>query len=422
MRVVPGGERVPFLLDDRGVPLFYPTLFATTQLRNNGAAVNTIRNKLSDIVVLLRWEAINHRDLLQEFRGGKFLGTEDIVSLRDFMRQDMRDVRDRRNHKSRVSNALLEAHVGSVKSANTVGKQQHYNRMTTTAEYLGFLGSLVIAHRRSPDGPALIANMVDAIKRHRPRNVARSIGDDSLVKSPPTELIDRFMAVAAVDHPDNPFHDPGVRLRNAIVFGLLYHTGMRRGELLSLRIGQFELGEGAYVEVRRNQDDKYDDRPNQPVAKTKERMLPIPRVLADQVQEYSTRVRAKIRPARTHPYLFVSHKQGQTYGHPLSLSALGGRIMEEMRSVDPEFSNIHLHSFRHHFNYRLSKRIDELNAVAGKEGGGKRITSAEELNVRAFLNGHRSTASGEIYNQRHVRERADEVVRQLQSQMVRKKD
>jgi hypothetical protein len=50
--VLGGGERVPMLHDAQGLPLLYPTLFATTQLRNAAAAVNTIRNKLVDIVVL----------------------------------------------------------------------------------------------------------------------------------------------------------------------------------------------------------------------------------------------------------------------------------------------------------------------------------------------------------------------------------
>ena len=81
------------LHDEQGMPLFYPTLFATSQLRNAGAAVNTIRNKLADLLVLLRWEQANGRDLITEFRSGRFLTVADIVSLRDFAKLDMRELR-----------------------------------------------------------------------------------------------------------------------------------------------------------------------------------------------------------------------------------------------------------------------------------------------------------------------------------------
>lgn len=52
VHVMQGGERVPMLHDERGLPLFYPTLFVTSQLRNAGVAVNSIRNKLADLIVL----------------------------------------------------------------------------------------------------------------------------------------------------------------------------------------------------------------------------------------------------------------------------------------------------------------------------------------------------------------------------------
>ncbi len=67
-------------IDEQGCPLFYPTLFATSQLRNSGAPFNTIRNKLADIVVLLRWEQRQARDLVAEFARGHFLSLVDVIS------------------------------------------------------------------------------------------------------------------------------------------------------------------------------------------------------------------------------------------------------------------------------------------------------------------------------------------------------
>jgi hypothetical protein len=44
-------------------------------------AVNTVRNKLTDIVVLMRWEHSQGRDLIEEFTRGQWLSLAYIVSL-----------------------------------------------------------------------------------------------------------------------------------------------------------------------------------------------------------------------------------------------------------------------------------------------------------------------------------------------------
>lgn len=261
------------------------------------------------------------------------------------------------------------------------------------ADYLAFVVAVVTQHKGSAQDAAQIERMVELIRKHRPRGLSRSLDDDPHAKSPPSDLVERFMDIVAVDHPGNPFRNPGVGLHNAILFGLLRHTGMRRGELLSLCYSDIDVGHEPIVWVRRNHDDVADPRRHQPVAKTKERPLPIPMELASQIQDYFLNHRSKTPVVREHGFLLVSHKKGVTFGQPLSQTALGSQIMAKMPSLDPAFVDIHPHSFRHHFNYMLSKRVDEHNAhVRGQQ------------EVRAFINDHRSKASAGIYNQRHVRE------------------
>jgi integrase len=428
VHVLGEGERVPMLHDERGLPLFYPTLFATAQLRNAGAAVNTIRNKLADLVVLLRWEQVHGRDLVAEFRSGRFLTVADVVSLRDFAKLDMRDLKpavDRAKKRSDGVVDFLDAKVASIPTQAAIGGQQHFNRMSTFADYLEFTASVVTQHQNSSQIAQDIARMAGAIRKHRPRGLAKQWDDDRDLRSPPSELIERFMAIGAEGDPRNPFRSPDVQLRNAIIFGLLRHTGMRRGELLSLRLDQFELGHEPYVWIRRNQDDKHDSRRYQPVAKTKERPLPLPESLANQIDRYMLKVRSRIGPAKRHPYLLVSHRKGSTWGKPLSVSALNSQIFARMRAVDPAFEAIHPHAFRHHFNYELSVSIDKHNATARKGAEGAQvspISEAKELDVRAFLNGHRSKTSGTAYNRRHIREASDKAARQVQAGLKRIKD
>ena len=412
------------LHDDVGLPLFYPSLFATSQLRNAGAAVNTIRNKLSDIVVLMRWEQKHQRDLIEEFRNGRFLTVADVDSLRDFAKLDMRNWQSEGKGQAGQSGGvvdLIEAMVSVKRCQPAIGGQQHFNRLSTIADYLEFTASVVTQHQNSSKIAQEIARMAKTIRKHRPRGVATQVDEDLERSSPPTDVVERFMAVATEGDLRNPFRDPGIQLRNAILFGLARLTGMRRGELLSLRIDQFELGHEPQVWVRRNQDDPHDSRPYQPVAKTKERPLAIPESLANKIDRYIFQVRAKIGPARRHPYLFVSHHKGRYLGSPLSISALN-QMFERMREVDATFDAIHAHAFRHHFNYELSVSIDEKNAAAKSAQGEYSpplISEARELDIRAFANGHRSKASGKRYNKRRVREATDRAVRQVQSALER---
>ena len=117
--------------------------------------------------------------------------------------------------------SLSEARIAHITPAPTVTTSQHYNRLSTIADYLDFVAATVTQHRDSIEDAVRIEKMTKAILKHRPRGSRRFTESASRLKSPPPELVDRFMDVARIDHPDNPFRSPGVRLRNAILFGLL---------------------------------------------------------------------------------------------------------------------------------------------------------------------------------------------------------
>ena len=95
-------EREPF-------PLLHDILgFATAQLGNAGVAVNTIRNKVPDLAVLLRWEQTRGRDLIAEFRCGHILTLADAISLCDFAKLVMRDLKSARDTAKKQGDGDLE--------------------------------------------------------------------------------------------------------------------------------------------------------------------------------------------------------------------------------------------------------------------------------------------------------------------------
>jgi len=80
-RVLPDGERYPFLLGSEGIPLWYPTLFATCAYRNGSRAPNTTRAAISAVRLVVLWAELEQIDLNQRFGRGHFLSTSEIESL-----------------------------------------------------------------------------------------------------------------------------------------------------------------------------------------------------------------------------------------------------------------------------------------------------------------------------------------------------
>ena len=140
------GERVAMLLDEHGIPLYWPTLFSTVRLRYAGLAVNTIKNKLSDLKVLLLWQRLHRRCLETEFAAGTFLSDADVVSIRNFAARRVAEIQATRSGKAR-SNRIAEAHLAPVPTSTRVTKHVHYNRLTTIADYVEFLAQTLTARR-----------------------------------------------------------------------------------------------------------------------------------------------------------------------------------------------------------------------------------------------------------------------------------
>ena len=408
VRRLSDGERAPMLLDEQGLPIAWPTLFATVRIRNAGLAFNTIKNKLNELTVLLRWQNFHDRDLVAEFKSGKVLSISDIVSMRDFSAKKVS-----RGDSSRDSSTMVarfpEASLAPRPSADRVRSQVLYNRMSTIADYLEFLGQTIAQNRSDRDLAAAFDRMARNLRQHRPRGRSRHRDILEPLSSEPG-LIEDFVKVGSVGHPENPFRRGRTQRRNELMFRLLLETGIRIGELLSLRLDFINTGEMPNISVRRTHDDKKDSRAYQPVAKTRERIIRISEQLGVDIHRYCMEDRAVTPGANRHPYLFVTHHSGKTLGQPLSVSSVANKIFGSMQRVRPEFSIIHPHSFRHNANYLLSKAVDERNrrVRSGDDLTNEPISEGRELRIRADFNGHSSLSSGETYNQPYTRQVSNE--------------
>jgi integrase len=210
-----------------------------------------------------------------------------------------------------------------------------------------------------------------------------------------------------LSHPDNPWKDRSIQLRNLLIFSVLYETGMRRGELAGLYVNDIQ---GARIAVFRRHNNPLENRNQAPNTKTGERTIPITEDLARLLDIYVMEHRGSIKAAKKHPYLFVSHRKNM--GNPMTLNAIQ-EVFKAARSAIPELKSVSPHKLRHHMNYQISNMIDE-----NYEDATPSEKAEVDTQVRSYLMGWSPTSHmQEIYNQRYFQEQAGKLLIERSNKM-----
>lgn len=403
------GERHKVLVDAQtGIPLYYPSLFITTQVRAGGFSVSTVQASLSALKVLYAWQADQGLNLEALFSAGKLLRLEEITSLVGFSARPLREERRQKNAKL----VLLRLNAGRTvtRGIANVSAQTQFTRLSTISKYLGFLAETLRVGRTSCVSDSQVGVMVERINAYRPK-VTNLTSVDRDEKGLDLKVVDEVLEYLRPGHPQNPFADKGVQQRNHLIVTLLRYLGIRRGELLNLRVEDVDFSKSTISIVRRA-DSPLDSRRHQPLVKTKPRKIPINDALQQLLSDYILRCRACFRQARRHPYLLVAHKAGPSQGSPLSNSSFG-KLMATVQGMAHEFAAIHAHAFRHTWNYDFSCITDAVGSV----------TPDQEQKMRAYLMGWSETSNTAVtYNKRHTREKAAQAALEFQGTLKRKKE
>ena len=403
------GERHKLLVNAQtGIPLYYPSLFITTQVRAGDASVSTVQASLTALKVLYAWQADQGVNLEELFSSGKVLRLEEITSLVGFSARLLREERPLKTYK--VVRLGLKAGRAVKRSISNVSAQTHFSRLSTIGKYLGFLAETLRVGQASRLADTPVSDMVERINAYRPKTTQLTVvGRDE--KSLDLKVVDDVLEYLRPGHPQNPFADHTVQQRNHLIVTLLRYLGIRRGELLNLRVEDVDFSKSTISIVRRA-DSPLDSRRHQPLVKTKPRRIPINDALQKALSDYILRCRACCRRAKKHPYLLVTHKAGPSQGSPMSNSSFG-KLMAAVQGMSHEFSAIHAHAFRHTWNYDFSCITD----AAGN------ITPEQEQKMRAYLMGWSETSNTAVtYNKRHTKELAAQAVLKFQEALKFKKE
>lgn len=429
------GERYVFLLENDGVPDFWVTHFVTQKLRMNKAAT-TIEQYLKDIKHLKRWEKLKGRNLLDEIYQGKVPSRDDIEKLKTYCTYQAKFPKD--NSDSNVVD-MGEYSQSKTKDIPTINKSQYISRIAHIAEFIHFSGIERVKHK--PNAAELIDDLDKMKKRFKKKSSNGKSKKDSLDKSGVADdVFEDFVEIAKPSSTYNPFKNPVVKIRNYLIVQTLYETGFRCSELLALRISDIGTDiDNPSLSVVVRHDSKEDPRVKEPTAKTLGREVTITKGLRDLLNRYIRTYRAKTKVAKTHPFIFVSHKDKKGYyqsGQPIIQQTVNS-LFNSIKKVNLErFWCMHPHFFRNYFNDRLSDQIDEereavekevarlekagLHQAAKQYANANAITEQRELEIRAELNGHSSLDSGQIYLKRTSKKRALEVRKKMQANLKHK--
>jgi len=382
--VFKSGERFPILLNNAGVPLHEPTVFAVAEVRNRHRASNTIANVLAALSVFQRFLDERGINLASRLNAGELLELGEIEAL---VRTCSSDISGRARTRSVVTSEVCGT------------------RLRTIRRYLEWLVKGKLLATDYPHSSLLqrrASLIVETINSRIPPSSERGEPREGLAP----EVVQHALEVMSPTSPANPWRREHVRFRNHLIWSVLYYLGVRGGELLGVRIRHIDLRKGTIRIVR--QADAHDDpRRRQPSTKTLARELAISEQLQRELSEYILQHRRKLPNAKRHDFLFVSDS-----GAPLSSSTLN-KVFRVLRAKCPELpKSLTPHVLRHTWNDRFSEEVD-----------GRNIDPELEKKVRSLQMGWKPTSnSAAIYTRRFVRKKATEVSMSLQSKLISETD
>lgn len=419
MIVTSSGERIPMLLGRDGLPMFEPTAFSLSEVRSRNRASNTIDSYLRSVMVFLLFLDLRNINLEERLKVGQLLSLGEVEYLVGICRLPVEKIHSMLDEVQVVSKQTTS----SVVSLEKLRRHQSNNeeiridgssaatRLRNIRDYLKWLcltriskHGIDVSLRLSLESS--IQNTSNAIEARLPSGAYKHSRIDQREGLEP-EVVNLILKVINPQSRDNPWSDEHAKCRNELIILWLLNCGLRRGELLNIRISDLNFRESTVVVVRRA-DNLSDPRTNQPKVKTRGREIPISTGLLDKTNAYIMNQRSAIRGARKHDFLFVASGSGI----PLSIPSLN-KIFTVLKNKFPEISNkLFPHILRHTWNDKFSEEMDK-----------NRVGEEQEKKTRSYLMGWSETSgTAATYTRRHIRKKAQAASMRLQENIIGRSD
>ncbi len=396
------GERFPLLcFRQDGMPVHSATLWVLTELRTANLSTSTLHQALRSLMVLFIVLDELKIDLCARLRDGQFLTVGDIEAIVGACKLPIA-AGDRKQSRDGV---FVWPCSTSGSNSQKIHPATIAIRLLYIARYLDWIATdhLLKTGAGNPHFTVLekLRELVSTTIKARIPSVQR-FSNVTPREGLTEQMLSMLQQVVAPEFEQNPWSHEYVRQRNYLMIRWLLSLGVRRGELLGVKISDinFQTNE---VLIARRADDLADPRLRQPNAKTSGRLLALDTELAELTRAYVMAIRRNVKGARKHEYLWVAGGSGK----PLSLAGLN-KVFVTLRQHCPELpENLCPHLLRHTWNDLFSEAVDRNN-----------VSPTVEQKLRSRLMGWSETSGmATVYNQRHIKKKATAVSLQMQKQL-----
>ncbi len=391
--------RMRLLLQD-SVPVYWPTLFILEKLR--ARTINTQQSFLSDLLAFFAWLKIMSIDLesrLEQRPSSQYLTESELMSFVVHANWTKKTLDKRAGG--------LSLHPSAYKQ---VGAGQAESRIINVKKYLAYLYENLGDTRSNLDEIQRMEKRLDlGVRETRPAWRRKPSEPKGLSEEQVTIILSKLH----YDSEESPWPKfEAVRVRNFLIAMLLFELGIRRGEMLGIKLADIDWQTNR-IQIIRRHNDPDDPRKTQPLVKTQERLLPVPEHLMALVLLYKQTFRPS-KKSKQHPYLLVAH--GRAEGAPLSVKAVD-QLFTAARKAFPELEGVTPHSFRHHDVYRTIKAI-------AKQTKGQSIEDRMERERRlltAKFGWSDTSEMPDLYGQKYYQEDADKALKERNENLVKSK-
>ncbi|MBV8875941.1 MAG: site-specific integrase [Metakosakonia sp.] len=370
------GTRSCLLYNGEQEPLLYPNLYLEDEVRrkrNTATTALAVAKSISILLVFLDQRGINIESAINEKR---FLTREDIKSIIYYM-----------SGKINSGNVVNINEKDRLVSSGTI-----FYRIKIAIRYITWLCEYLLGSKAYIDEKAKL--FLRMLNGYCPK---KKIDENFYTKR--HKAIDERQKTALFKcvsvNSESNIYTKSVRKRNELIIILLYSLGLRKGELLNMRISDIDFSVNGISIIRRH-DDKFDSRVNQPVVKTLNRVMKVSDWIMGKLINYIKTDRRNSIGKKQHDFLLVNHRGGKLSGLPMSIDAYE-KTIQKIKEHDPLFKDFSGHALRHTWNHEFSLKLENIDSSL--------IKINPEL-IRSFAMGWSPNSQmAAIYNNKYYQEK-----------------